>query len=49
MAGVITAVIVDDQVAVAAGVRPWCERAAPPINLIDAQGRRRLDRAGRIR
>jgi DNA-binding NarL/FixJ family response regulator len=35
----ITAVIVDDHVAIAAGVRYWCERARPPIELIDAQAR----------
>ena len=37
--GVITAVIVDDHAAITAGVRYWCERAAPPIRLIDAGGR----------
>lgn len=35
----ITAVIVDDHAAIAAGVRYWCERAEPPIDLIDAQAR----------
>lgn len=35
----ITAVIVDDHAAIAAGVRYWCERAQPPIALIDAQAR----------
>jgi DNA-binding NarL/FixJ family response regulator len=35
----VTAVIVDDHVAVAAGVRYWCERADPPIRLIDAGAR----------
>lgn len=35
----ITAVIVDDHAAIAAGVRYWCERADPPIELIDAQAR----------
>jgi DNA-binding NarL/FixJ family response regulator len=39
MDGVITAVIVDDHAAIAAGVRIWCEQAAPPINLLDAGGR----------
>jgi DNA-binding NarL/FixJ family response regulator len=39
MAGEITAVIVDDHVAIAAGVRFWCEQAAPPISLLDAAGR----------
>jgi DNA-binding NarL/FixJ family response regulator len=37
--GPITAVIVDDHVAIAAGVRNWCETADPPIDLIDADGR----------
>jgi DNA-binding NarL/FixJ family response regulator len=37
--GAITAVIVDDHVAIGAGVRYWCERAVPPIGLIDAEGR----------
>jgi DNA-binding NarL/FixJ family response regulator len=36
---VITAVIVDDHVAIAAGVRYWCERAVPPISLVDAGAR----------
>ncbi|MQA94736.1 MAG: response regulator [Streptosporangiales bacterium] len=35
----LTAVIVDDHVAITAGVRAWCERAEPPIELIDAGGR----------
>lgn len=35
----ITAVIVDDHVAIAAGVRYWCEQADPPIRLIDAGDR----------
>ncbi|MFC0528604.1 response regulator [Phytohabitans kaempferiae] len=35
----ITAVIVDDHAAIAAGVRYWCERAEPPIELIDAEAR----------
>ncbi|UJW29915.1 response regulator transcription factor [Saccharothrix sp. AJ9571] len=35
----ITAVIVDDHAAIAAGVRYWCERAEPPIRLIDAGAR----------
>jgi len=35
----ITAVIVDDHAAIAAGVRYWCERADPPIELIDAEAR----------
>ncbi len=35
----ITAVIVDDHVAIAAGVRYWCEQADPPIRLIDAGAR----------
>lgn len=39
MTGKITAVIVDDQVAITAGVRFWCEQAAPPISLLDAGGR----------
>jgi DNA-binding NarL/FixJ family response regulator len=39
MAGEITAVIVDDHVAIAAGVRFWCEQAAPPISILDAGGR----------
>ncbi len=37
--GPITAVIVDDHAAIAAGVRDWCERADPPIRLIDAGAR----------
>jgi DNA-binding NarL/FixJ family response regulator len=37
--GKITAVIVDDHVAITAGVRFWCEQAAPPISLLDAGGR----------
>lgn len=36
---VITAVIVDDHVAIAAGVGYWCERAVPPIRIVDAGGR----------
>lgn len=32
----ITAVIVDDHAAIAAGVRSWCSEAVPPIHLIDA-------------
>jgi DNA-binding NarL/FixJ family response regulator len=32
----ITAVIVDDHVAVSAGVRQWCEHAVPPIGVVDA-------------
>jgi DNA-binding NarL/FixJ family response regulator len=39
MAGVITAVIVDDHVAIAAGVKVWCKQAAPPISILDAGGR----------
>ncbi|OLT00937.1 LuxR family transcriptional regulator [Pseudonocardia sp. CNS-004] len=35
----MTGVIVDDHVAIAAGVRIWCESADPPIELIDADGR----------
>ncbi|MBB5800859.1 DNA-binding NarL/FixJ family response regulator [Saccharothrix ecbatanensis] len=35
----ITAVIVDDHAAITAGVRFWCERADPPIALIDAGDR----------
>ncbi|RSD09202.1 response regulator [Amycolatopsis eburnea] len=38
-AELITAVIVDDHAAIAAGVRYWCERADPPITLIDAGDR----------
>jgi DNA-binding NarL/FixJ family response regulator len=35
----ITVVIVDDHAVIAAGVRYWCERADPPIRLIDAGAR----------
>ncbi len=35
----ITAVIVDDHVAIGAGVRHWCEQAVPPIRIIDAGAR----------
>jgi DNA-binding NarL/FixJ family response regulator len=35
----VTAVIVDDQAAITAGVRYWCEHADPPIGLIDAGDR----------
>jgi DNA-binding NarL/FixJ family response regulator len=35
----ITAVIVDDHAAIAAGVRYWCEQATPPIRLVDAGDR----------
>jgi DNA-binding NarL/FixJ family response regulator len=35
----VTAVIVDDHAAIAAGVRFWCENAVPPIALLDAEGR----------
>ena len=35
----ITAVIVDDHAAIAAGVRFWCSQAVPPIDLIDAGDR----------
>ncbi|WP_199432636.1 response regulator [Qaidamihabitans albus] len=35
----VTAVIVDDHVAIAAGVRYWCEQAVPPIALVDAGNR----------
>jgi DNA-binding NarL/FixJ family response regulator len=35
----ISAVIVDDHVAIVAGVRYWCEGAVPPIRLVDAGGR----------
>ncbi|MDF5758668.1 response regulator transcription factor [Spongiactinospora sp. TRM90649] len=35
----ITAVIVDDHAAIAAGVWAWCSRALPPIMLIDAGDR----------
>lgn len=38
-AELITAVIVDDHVAIAAGVRYWCAQADPPIGLIDAGAR----------
>lgn len=38
-AELITAVIVNDHAAIAAGVRYWCERADPPIGLIDAGNR----------
>jgi DNA-binding NarL/FixJ family response regulator len=38
-AELITAVIVDDHAAIAAGVRYWCEQADPPIGLIDAGDR----------
>jgi DNA-binding NarL/FixJ family response regulator len=38
-AELITAVIVDDHAVVVAGVRYWCERADPPIRLIDAGAR----------
>jgi DNA-binding NarL/FixJ family response regulator len=38
-AELITAVIVDDHAAIAAGVRYWCEQADPPIKLIDAGDR----------
>jgi DNA-binding NarL/FixJ family response regulator len=38
-AELITAVIVDDHVAIAAGVRYWCEQADPPIHLVDAGAR----------
>jgi DNA-binding NarL/FixJ family response regulator len=38
-AELITAVIVDDHAAIAAGVRYWCEQADPPIGLIDAGAR----------
>ncbi|MEV0731161.1 response regulator transcription factor [Polymorphospora sp. NPDC050346] len=37
--GRITAVIVDDHAAIAAGVRYWCEQARPTIELIDARAR----------
>jgi DNA-binding NarL/FixJ family response regulator len=39
MADVITAVIVDDHVAIVAGVKVWCKQAAPPISILDAGGR----------
>ncbi|WP_336211074.1 response regulator transcription factor [Nonomuraea sp. LPB2021202275-12-8] len=35
----ITAVIVDDHAAIAAGVGVWCAHAVPPIHLIDAEDR----------
>ncbi|NUT96470.1 MAG: response regulator transcription factor [Saccharothrix sp.] len=35
----ITVVIVDDHAAIVAGVRYWCERADPPIALVDAGAR----------
>lgn len=35
----ISAVIVDDHAAIAAGVRYWCAQADPPIGLIDAGDR----------
>ncbi|WP_232376651.1 response regulator [Amycolatopsis aidingensis] len=35
----ITAVIIDDHPATITGVRYWCERADPPITLIDAGAR----------
>ncbi|RSN34571.1 DNA-binding response regulator [Amycolatopsis sp. WAC 01416] len=35
----ITAVIVDDHAAIAAGVRYWCEQADPPIGLVGAGDR----------
>jgi DNA-binding NarL/FixJ family response regulator len=35
----ITVVILDDHVAVSAGIRQWCERAVPPIGVIDAGAR----------
>ncbi|HEX2132547.1 MAG TPA: response regulator transcription factor [Actinophytocola sp.] len=35
----ISAVIVDDHAAIAAGVRYWCEQADPPITLVDAGAR----------
>ncbi len=38
-AGEITAVIVDDHAAVVAGVRFWCARADPPIEVLDAGDR----------
>ncbi|TLW94732.1 response regulator transcription factor [Saccharomonospora piscinae] len=36
-ADAVTAVIVDDHAAIAAGVRYWCESAVPPIVLVDAE------------
>ncbi|CAM3904994.1 response regulator transcription factor [Kibdelosporangium persicum] len=38
-AELITAVIVDDHAVIVAGVRYWCERADPPIRLVDAGAR----------
>jgi DNA-binding NarL/FixJ family response regulator len=38
-ADAITAVIVDDHVAISAGVRIWGEQAVPPIRVIDAGSR----------
>jgi DNA-binding NarL/FixJ family response regulator len=38
-ASTITAVIVDDHVAISAGVRHWCEQAVPPIGIVDAGAR----------
>jgi DNA-binding NarL/FixJ family response regulator len=38
-AATITAVIVDDHVAISAGVRHWCEKAVPPIGIVDAGAR----------
>jgi DNA-binding NarL/FixJ family response regulator len=38
-ADLITAVIVDDHAAIAAGERYWCEQAEPPIGLNDAEDR----------
>lgn len=38
-ARVITAVIVDDHAAIAAGVQFWCARADPPIEVLDAGDR----------
>jgi DNA-binding NarL/FixJ family response regulator len=38
-AATITAVIVDDHVAITAGVRQWCEQAMPPIGIVDADAR----------
>lgn len=35
----VTAVIVDDHAAIAAGVSAWCSQAVPPIDLLDAEGR----------
>jgi DNA-binding NarL/FixJ family response regulator len=39
VAELITAVIVDDHPAIAAGVRAWCAAATPPVELIDAEGK----------